>query len=96
MSWGCRECLGVCVCVCVVVAWIGERGEYILSPATFKTTVTNKGGDTMVKVGGLDQHNIAVGVSPQPPRGVWGYAPPEKFLNLDSLRAFLMHSDSCF
>ena len=27
-------------------------------------------------------------------RGVWGHAPPEKFGNLDSLRAILRHSDS--
>ena len=26
-----------------------------------------------------------------PLRGVWGYAPPEKFLILDFLRWFLMH-----
>ena len=44
-------------------------------------------------------NNYAVGISPQPtspPRGVWGYAPPENFGNLDSLRAFLRHSDSYF
>jgi hypothetical protein len=29
-----------------------------------------------------------------PLRGVWGHAPPEKFGNLDSLRAILRHSDS--
>ena len=43
-----------------------------------------KGGDTMVKVGGIKikirKHNIAVGVSPQPPRGVWGHAPQKIFL----------------
>jgi hypothetical protein len=27
-------------------------------------------------------------------RGVWGHAPPEKFGNLDSLRAILGHYDS--
>ena len=31
-----------------------------------------------------------------PPRGVWGHAPPENFGNLDSLRAFMRHSDSHF
>ena len=31
-----------------------------------------------------------------PPRGVWGLAPPEKFGNLDSLRAILRHSESDF
>ena len=38
----------------------------------------------------------AVGISPQPTLGVWGHAPPENFGNLDSLRAFLRHSDSHF
>ena len=41
-------------------------------------------------------HSYAVGLSPQPPRGVWGHALPEIFENLDSLRAFLVHFDSCF
>ena len=40
-----------------------------------------KGGDTIVKVGGLRtcEHNIAVGVSPQPPRGSGGMLPQKIF-----------------
>ena len=41
-------------------------------------------------------NGCAVGVSPQPSRGVWGHAPPEKFGVLDSLRPILVHSDGCF
>ena len=40
-------------------------------------------------------HSYAVGIlAHSPSRGVWGHAPPEKFGNLDSLRAILRHSDS--
>ena len=38
----------------------------------------------------------AVGVSPWATRGVWGHARPENFGNFDTLRTFLMHSDTCF
>ena len=37
-----------------------------------------------------------MGVSPWASRGVWGHGPPENFGNLDTLRMFLMHSDTCF
>ena len=38
-------------------------------------------------------NNYAVDISPQ---AVWGYASPENFGNLDSLRVFLRHSGGYF
>ena len=38
----------------------------------------------------------AVGVSPWETMGVLGHAPPENLGNLDTLRTFLMHSDTYF
>ena len=54
------------------------------------------GGGLIFCYGILRAQIYAVGVSPLATRGVWGHAPPENFGNLDTLRTFLMHSDTCF
>ena len=67
------------------------------------THVASKGGEGVVKVGGLmffmaycEHRYMLLAVSPWAIGGVWVHAPPENFGNLDTLRTFLMHSDTGF